>query len=324
MSQTVSALIQQAAAGQTLSRAEVLALLEIPVAGAEYYALLAAANDYARRTFENQGIVFAQIGLDAQPCRINCKFCSLSQDAMQGKPHMMKSLDETVSLAAHLAACGIQDLFLMTTAEFGAEEFLTYLRAVRAAIPADMRLVANTSDFDLSYANALKEAGATGVYHVHRLGEGVDTGATTAARLRTMDAVRDAGLVLYYCVEPIGPEHTPEQLADEIVRARDYPVEVMAVMKRICVPGTPLASRGEISAATLAKICAVTILAVRPPRAMCVHEPDELCLMAGANQLYAECGVNPRDAEKDTASAVGRGFSVTDAQKMLRNAAWNA
>ena len=101
-----------------------------------------------------------------------------------------------------------------------------------------------------------------------------------------MDVVRGAGLELYYCVEPIGPEHTHQELVDEMLRIRDYPVGVMAVMKRIAVPGTPLGSQGEISAAQLAKICAVTTLTARPPRAMCVHEPDELCLMAGANQIY--------------------------------------
>ena len=53
---------------------------------------------------------------------------------------------------------------------------------------------------------------------------------------------------------------------------------------------------------------------------MCVHEPDELCLMAGANQLYAELGSNPRDTEKDTRN--GRGFSVEDARKMLGKAQW--
>lgn len=148
----------------------------------------------------------------------------------------------------------------------------------------------------------------------------MDTSAKVEDRIRTMDAVRDADLELYYCVEPIGPEHTNEQLAQEMVRIRDYPVGVMAVMKRTAVPGTPLAENGEISAARLALICAVTTLTARPPRAMCVHEPDELCLMAGANQLYAELGSNPRDVEKDTRN--GRGFSVEDARVMLGKAQW--
>ena len=93
-----------------------------------------------------------------------------------------------------------------------------------------------------------------------------------------------------------------------------------ASMKRIAVPGTPLGSQGEISAAQLAKICAVTTLTARPPRAMCVHEPDELCLMAGANQIYAECGVNPRDNSLET--RLNRGFSTEQARALLQKTEW--
>ena len=209
----------------------------------------------------------------------------------------------------------------MTTVEFPQERFLEYGRAVRAVLPENIRLVANVGDFDEVYARRLRDAGFTGVYHICRLGEGIDTGATVEARVRTMDAVKAAGLELYYCVEPIGPEHTNEQLAEEMIRPRQYPVGVMAVMKRTAVPGTALAARGEISAARLAQICAAATLAMRPQRAMCVHEPDELCLMAGANQLYAECGANPRDTETETSK--GRGVSVADARAMLRKAEWS-
>lgn len=48
---------------------------------------------------------------------------------------------------------------------------------------------------------------------------------------------------------------------------------------------------------------------------MCVHEPDELCLMAGANQIYAECGVNPRDNSLET--RLNRGFSTEQARALL-------
>lgn len=108
-----------------------------------------------------------------------------------------------------------------------------------------MRLVAKVGDFGPAYAAALKEAGFTGVYHIHRLREGTDTNARPQARIRTMDVVRGAGLELYYCVEPIGPEHTHQELVDEMLRIRDYPVGVMAVMKRIAVPGTPLGLAGR-------------------------------------------------------------------------------
>lgn len=313
-------ILAKAGSGALLERQDALRLLEVATGSAEYYALLGAANAYARTAFRGRGVIFAQIGIDAQACGVNCKFCSLAADARRGQPACIKTLEETVELARELAASGIEDLFLMTTAEFPQEKFLAYGRAVRAVLPPQMRLVANVGDFGPAYAAALKEAGFTGVYHIHRLREGTDTNARPQARIRTMDAVRGAGLELYYCVEPIGPEHTHQELVDEMLRIRDYPVGVMAVMKRIAVPGTPLGSQGEISAAQLAKICAVTTLTARPPRAMCVHEPDELCLMAGANQIYAECGVNPRDNSLET--RLNRGFSTEQARALLQKMEW--
>ena len=92
-------------------------------------------------------------------------------------------------------------------------------------------------------------------------------------------------------------------------------------MKRTCVPGTQLCSRGEVSSAELAKICAVATLYMQPKRAMGVHEPDVLCLMAGANQIYAEVSVNPRDLSLSTETS--RGASMETARGFLKAANWN-
>lgn len=316
----IGSILSDARKGLALNAEQATELLSIPVNSEDYYTLLFIADAYARKTFQGKGMVFAQIGLDSQGCHINCKFCSLAQSMQSERDISVKSMNEVVAQATVLASSGIQDLFLMTTAEFSQERFLQYGRAVRTVLPPDMRMVANIGDFDLNYAQALKDAGFTGAYHIHRLREGVDTGASPQARLNTLNAVRDAGMELYYCVEPIGPEHTPEELVQEMLRIREYPVGVMAVMKRIAVPGTPLAENGEITAAELAKICAITVLVSRPQRAMGVHEPDELCLMAGANQIYAECGVNPRDTQNDTEK--NRGFSTVSARKLLENTQW--
>ena len=315
------AIVNRALHGEALTKEDACSLLTVATGSKSYYDILSAANTYSRKTFHGKGVLFAQIGLDAQSCGINCKFCSLAKDLRGGAAAEIKPLADTIAEAKILSESGIEDLFLMTTAEFSQKAFLEYGRAVRAVLPPAMRLVANVGDFDITYAQQLRHAGFTGVYHICRLREGIDTCAAPQARIRTLNAVRDAGLELYYCVEPIGPEHTNEELADEMLRIRDYPVGVMAVMKRIAVTGTPLAQKGEISAARLALICAVATLTAQPKRAMGVHEPDELCLMAGANQIYAECGVNPRDLEKDTKN--GRGFSAAAARAMLQKAEWN-
>lgn len=118
-----------------------------------------------------------------------------------------------------------------------------------------MRFVANVGDFDAEYAVRLKRTGFTGAYHICRLGEGKDTKLSPAQRIRTLDAVKKAGMELYYCVEPIGPEHTPEEIVEEIFRPKEYPVEVMAVMKRVCVRDKTLFKRGNLRCATGENLC---------------------------------------------------------------------
>ena len=132
-------ILAKAGSGALLERQDALRLLEVATGSAEYYALLGAANAYARTAFRGRGVIFAQIGIDAQACGVNCKFCSLAADARRGQPACIKTLEETVELARELAASGIEDLFLMTTAEFPQEKFLAYGRAVHAVLPPQMR-----------------------------------------------------------------------------------------------------------------------------------------------------------------------------------------
>lgn len=313
-------ILEKAASGADLSRADALALLEIETGSAAYYTLLGIANREARARFHGRGTIFAQIGIEASPCPVNCAFCSLAKDVFSEENRFLLPVGTAEGMTCALVEQRVDELFLMTTANYDQQAFLDYAARMHAHLPKGMRFVANVGDFDRPYAEKLREAGFTGVYHIRRLGEGRDTKIEPTRRIRTMDAVRDAGLELYYCVEPIGPEHTHEEIADEIFRAKEYPVSVMAVMKRVCVPGTRLYERGEIPAAELAKICAVTELCVKPSRAMGVHEPDELCLMAGADQIYAEVSVNPRDLSLSTENS--RGASIEKGRHMLVNAGW--
>ena len=55
-------------------------------------------------------------------------------------------------------------------------------------------------------------------------------------------------------------------------------------------------------------------------RAMGVHEPRVLFLRAGANQIYAETGPNPRDTTEDTSKGIG--FSVEACKSLLREAGY--
>lgn len=307
-----------------LTRAEALELLHAENLSGDYYEILKAANSLSRKEYDNRAYIFSQIGLNASPCPMNCKFCSMAaSNYVMGTTFQktMEDIEDLKLMAGQLAEDGTDDLFLMTTADYPVDEFLAIGHAIRQILPDHVRLVANIGDFDLQTAGRLKAAGFTGVYHIHRLREGADTDILPEKRLATMDSIKSAGLELYYCIEPIGPEHTYEEIADEMFRAREYGVEAMAAMRRTPVPGTPLAQKGMISSVELTKIGAVTRLVTRPARSMNIHEVTPMSLLGGINQLYAEVGSNPRDRVGDTSQ--GRGYDVQTIKQLLKDAEYH-
>lgn len=314
-------LLEKARAGAELTKEDALELLSIETGSIDYYTLLGIANAEARIQYQGRGSILAQIGVEASPCPGNCDFCSLAQKVFPEENSFVLPVETAEQIADVLIRQGTEELFLMTTANYTNSDFLDYAAKVYRHLPEGMRFVANVGDFDLDYAKELRKVGFTGVYHVCRLREGVDNELTLTQRIQTIEAACEAGLERYYCVEPIGPEHTHEEMVEEMLRAKKYGADVAAVMKRTCVPGTRLYERGEISSAELAKICAVAKLVIKPKRAMGVHEPDMLCLMSGANQIYAEVSINPRDLSLSTETS--RGASMEKARRFLNAANWN-
>lgn len=304
-----------------LSKEEAIYLLNVENGSKDFYKIIEKANAMTRQEYQNKAYIFSQIGLNAKPCSGNCKFCSMAANnyvIVEEFQKSMKDIDQLKELATSLVRAGTHDIFLMTTADYPLEEYLEIGKAIRGCLPDSVRLVANIGDFDLETAFRLKSVGFTGVYHIKRLREGVDTDIDPEIRLQTIQNVHDSGLELYYCIEPIGPEHSYDELAEEMLRARALDVKAMAVMRRTPVPGTPMAQAGMISSVELTKIAAVTRLVSRPSRSMNVHEVTPMSLLAGVNQLYAEAGANPRDQVSDT--SVNRGYSVSSVANLLLDA----
>lgn len=302
--------------GGGLSRDEALRLLEIETRTPEMYALFGAAEQLSRAHWGDRGEIYAQIGINFGRCPGNCGFCVMGSDGPSTEDSAELPTREVLGRARELEAAGADHVFLMTTADYDFERFLTVSRAVREVLPPEVSMVGNCGDFGPDGASALHEAGYRAAYHIHRLREGTDTDIDPQDRIRTLEAIADSPLELFYCVEPIGPEHEPKELVDEMFRGLDYGVSVAAVMRRVPAPHTPKARMGQIFELELAKVCAVTRLACGDSiRAMGVHEPSRLAMIAGANQIYAETGSNPRDGRTETSE--GRGFSVQDAREMM-------
>ncbi len=298
-----------------LSESEIVDLLRIDTHSNEFYKLLAVSNALSRRKFGNRGYVFTQIGINAKPCPINCKFCSMGAAHYSLDSQWEKATEDICTELTFLQKGYFDDFFLMTTADYSQDKFVSIGKAVKPLLRDNQKLVANIGDFGLETALKLKDAGFTGAYHINRLREGIDTKATPAEREATLRAIKEVGLELYYCIEPIGTEHSYEELAAEILRAKDLGIDVMAAMRRIAVKGTPLYELGQITALELTKIVAVSNIAVNPSRAMNVHEPIQVAILAGVNQLYAEVGANPRDTDSHTEQS--RGFNPAAAWGML-------
>ena len=318
MTMTIGEILDKAKQGQLLNKEEALVLLHIDNNSPDFYQLISAANEMTRLEYNNKGFIFAQIGLNAEPCSANCKFCSMGKDHYTMDGVWKKDIESILLEVKSLIKGGINDLFLMTTADYPIDELLSVAKQVKEILPDHIKFVANIGDFDYTTALKLKKTGFTGIYHIHRLREGIDTTIKPEVRIKTLDAIKNVGLDLYYCIEPIGPEHTYEEIIDEMLRARDYNVDVMAVMRRIAVKNTPLFEKGQISAVELSKIAAVTRIVTRPGRSMNAHETTPMSLICGVNQLYAEFGANPRDHISSTENS--RSLTVESVRQLLIDA----
>jgi len=302
MTSQLKSILNKALSAKELLPEEALSLLKIDLQSNDMYALWAAANTLSQRQFGNQGEVYAQIGINVWPCPKSCGFCSFAEEAGVIESALEFDVEEVVSRAKDFEAGGANAIFLMTTANYPFDRYIEIAKAVRAAVSPYLPMIANIGDFGHQQARELLDAGFQGVYHVCRLGEGKDTTISIKDRLATLEAIKDSRLDLSYCVEPIGPEHRHEELVEQMFRGKQYGTPNLACMRRIPVPGTRLAKVGEISELELATVVAVTrLVAGESIKAMGVHEPSLLALQAGANQIYAETGPNPRDTKEDTA-----------------------
>lgn len=98
-------------------------------------------------------------------------------------------------------------------------------------------------------------------------------------------------------MEPVGIEHTNEEIADIALLAKDCDVIVSGAMARIPVEGTPLGAQPQISDERLAQIIAVTrLLGGRKVPDICVHPYSRQAADFGANVTVIETGSVPRDS----------------------------
>jgi biotin synthase len=314
-------LITKALNDERLTTDEIVAMLALAPASSEGFQLLAASRELSARLSANRAEVHAQFALNLAPCPKNCMFCSFAvkngifKGASQISPH------DAVQTALTFEQNGANAIYLMATASFDLAEFCEYGQEVRRRLRPETMLIANVGDQQEPGARRLKDAGFNGVYHALRLREGTDSEIEPDARLRSIRAFKEAGLMVGTCVEPVGPEHSNQELAELILFTAAHQPAFSGAARRISIPGTNLAERGMISELRMAQIVAVTRLAV--PHTVignCTHEPCGIGALAGANLFWAESGANPRDVQEKTEE--GRGHTVANCQSIFSEADW--
>ena len=297
---------------------EVKFMLEFKETSMEARMIRAVADDIIRKNSDNSAIILGQIGVDVTKCPGGCKFCTFGDGHTSFEPMRISDGELRKKTMDFVKEGDLYGLYLMAMHEYELAVLLNAVKVAQEVIPETTQLWVNVGDTDMDTFKELKRNGVTGVYHVCRINEGVDTKLEPADRKQTMDNALEAGLELYTCLEPIGPEHTPEMLVENMFIGIERGIYQHAAMRRVAVPGTPLAKYGQISELRLAQIVAIVGLAsfMVPTMAyLGVHEPNALGYTSGANIITAESGCNPRDTTEDTSK--GRGFDMNDCRKMM-------
>ena len=280
-----------------LDKEKIIRLLELDPDSEECEYLGKVAREVARVNSGNRARIGTSIGLDLCPCSASCEFCALGEKWGLIKETAIIDDDRVVQLIKKHYNKEIFQFTLRTTEYYDLEHLMSLAKRIRKEVPGEYFLTANTGELTLEDAKRLKEAGFTGAYHVPRLGEGKYTPFSVEERLKTIENIKKAGLILATGLDPIGPEFSNEELADQIILLRSLEPIGICTMRRESVKGTPMGDIPEISDMRLAQIAAVIRLSFKGNVA--VHPGIQKAFEWGANNAAAEIGATPREEESN-------------------------
>ena len=317
VSPAVKDIVSKVFDGDFLTKEEIVYLLNSNHKSLDEGFIMAAANVINRMVSKGKAEVHAQIGLNLSPCPNNCSFCAFAAKNGVFRESQELPIEDIIQLALKAEADRANAIFFMTTHDYPFRKYIEISKEVRSKLKPETVMIANIGDFGYKEGRQMKEAGYRGIYHAVRMGEGRDTQIDPQVRLNTIRAAREAGLLIGTCVEPIGPEHSVEEIAEKILIGREINPCFSGAMRRISIPGSELEQYGMISEYRLAFLVAVVRLAMgRDLVGNCTHEPNLLGVMAGANLFWAEVGANPRDTEVETSK--GRGLDVKSCVRIFK------
>jgi len=282
--------------GKGIKKDTMITLLNLDPSSKEAAYLRKTANRAAHVITDNSAYLWGAIGIDFVPCSMNCKFCSFGEKWGIIKDEVIYSEEEIIEQVKDYADSGIRFIVLRTTEFYNIDDLCRKIKKIKHAIKGGYELILNVGEFDSKTACKIHEAGVSGIYHAIRLREGTDTPFDPDVRENTMKAVKDSPLKLISLVEPVGNEHTADELANNFIRIMNHDACISGAMARIPVAGTPLGDTSMITEERIAQLTAVFRLAAsKKIPDICVHPCSEMTAMAGANVAVIEKGAIPRD-----------------------------
>lgn len=300
-------------------REVIIKLLELDPNSEEVAYLRKCASKVAHYASKNRCGIAGAIGVDLCSCDMNCKFCSFGTEWGLVKDEVKFSKEEIIEMAREYVEAGVSTLTLRSTEFYDVQTLTDWLTEIREQVPGDYMINLNVGEMTPAMAEAAYQAGATSAYHVIRMREGVDTPFDPELRERTIRAIADSPLRWGTCIEPIGVEHTNEELADKILHDMSLHPYSMGVMFRVNVPGTPFEGMPPVPKERMLHILAVVRIAVGATiRCVSCHPPLPEALYSGGCGFTIERGANPRDTEFN--ESVWKGFTVEQACEEIRKA----
>lgn len=298
-----------------ISEDECTFLLGFPEDSPEADMAIALADRFMRAQCDNTGDIGVQFGVITGPCVGRCQFCNFSEDNTNAEPYVMPD-DILRDYTRHCVKHGdVTSISLLTIQNFDIDDLVRMVRIVRKEVDRGVGISVNCGDLSFDDCVALKEAGAIGAYHVLRLGEGKYNDIDPAVRKRTIRNLIASGIITTTCTEPIGPEHTPEEIVSNYFWGLKEGCASGAVMYRVPVPGTPLCGMGAISEKRLDQIRSVLALASSWYTGPFSFFRWDMGYHGGFNKVFAEYAGSPRDTAAFTED--GRGRTVEWARREL-------
>jgi len=309
--------------GSIMERKDIIRLLDLdPLSEDAAYARF-KADEAARRITGNKAYLWGAMGIDFTTCAMDCDFCSFGKSWDIVKEDTIYDDAEIAAQMKSFVDSGVHYIVMRTTEFYSVEDLCAKVKKIRASIPGNYELILNIGEFDYQTACMIHDAGTSGVYHALRLREGIDTRFDPEVRRSTMMAASRSPLKLISLIEPVGPEHTSEEIADNFLNIAACRASLTGTMARVPVPGTPLGDKYNdmISNERIAQLIAVIRLAAGSSIPdICVHPASDIALKSGANVTVVETGAIPRDDVliKDD----WKKFTADKARTMLENAGY--